>query len=540
MAAVNSPTAAPAPIDRTDSPGTDEALDTPRRPWWRRYDAIVAVAGYLGLVAIALTHATSLLEPDDFAYRASIVALSEGHVLLTTAQYRALVHQLASFDPAGIAQWHHLASGRWISEKNPGYPFFAVAFYFVHALRLAPLFYGALGAFGLYHGARAWRGGWAGAAAVWLYSFSGAALVFAWRSTMPSFTDASLIAAGTGGLVWAMLRVGVSQRRRCAVGLLSFLALDGAVFIRYTDVAPLLVALAAVVALHRAARIGRVTLALWLAVNAAFAVGLGAFNLWAYGGVTSTGYSAGEISFSLSAIGPNLRTLPRDLAITMPAWVLAAVALGWVLVRWLRGRTLERRDAVEHDAVECEAVERGAVEQGVARRDVAVALALALAWLAPWAWYFAYTWTAQMGGGGDPVHLIRFYLPAIGPVAMLGAWALSRWHTGLALVLLSVVVVMALLSFHEMAGGAGAGASPGSLPGATPAQAPAGAARPHLGAPPGTTRPPKGAPPIKDGPNGPRRPLARKAKSRAEAEALVRMASSRARSRRPPDATLFS
>ena len=212
------------------------------------------------------------------------------------------MRELASFDPSGIAQWHHLASGKWISEKNPGYPFLAVAFYMANVLRLAPLFYGALGAFGLYHGARAWLGRGAGAYAVWLYCFSGAALVFAWRSTMPSFTDAALIAAGAGGLVWALLRRDVGRWHRRLVGLASFGALELAVFVRYTDVVELLVAALAVVLYRRAARLDAASAATWLASVALCGAGLFAFNDWAYGHATSTGYSAGEINFSL--VGP--------------------------------------------------------------------------------------------------------------------------------------------------------------------------------------------------------------------------------------------
>jgi len=45
------------------------------------------------------------------------------------------------------------------------------------------------------------------AAAVGLYCSSGAAILFAWRDYMPTFTEASLIAAGTGALLWVVLAV---------------------------------------------------------------------------------------------------------------------------------------------------------------------------------------------------------------------------------------------------------------------------------------------------------------------------------------------
>ncbi len=89
---------------------------------------------------MVLLTSAALLDPDDFAYRASIVGLSHGQILLTNTQYIALGSSLTSKADPGVMQWHHLASGNWISEKNPGYSFFAVLFYALDPLRLAPLF----------------------------------------------------------------------------------------------------------------------------------------------------------------------------------------------------------------------------------------------------------------------------------------------------------------------------------------------------------------------------------------------------------------
>ena len=91
-----------------------------------------------------------------------------------------------------------------------------------------------------------------------------------------------------------------------------------------------------------------------------------------------------------------------------------------------------------------------------------------MGWLGLWLWYLTFTWTAQMGaGGGDIVHVIRFYLPAIGPIALLGAWALSRLDRRLSGGVVAVLALGALLSFYAMAGasapGAGGHAGPGAV-----------------------------------------------------------------------------
>ena len=79
----------------------------------------------------------------------------------------------------------------------------------------------------------------------------------------------------------------------------------------------------------------------------------------------------------------------------------------------------------------------------MARRDLWVGLALAASWFAIWGLYSAYTWTT------DPtnvtVQVVRFYLPAIGAISLLGAWLVTRipgraWLAGLT----STAVITAL------------------------------------------------------------------------------------------------
>jgi hypothetical protein len=460
--------------------------DATRSPWWRRPEPIVALVGFVAFAVVVLLRASSMLEPDDYAYRASIVALSHGQILLTNAQYLALQHQLASTGGQGIMQWHHMASGKWISEKNPGYPFFAVIFYMIGLLRLAPIFYGALACIGLYVGAKAWLGRWAGAFVVWIYCFSGASLVFAWRATMPTFTDASLIAAGFGALLWTMLRTDAPAHRRLLVGLAGFVAIECAVFIRYTNVVELFVALIAVLALRPFANVAWRTLALWLGSVVAFAAVVLSFNEWAYGHATSTGYSAGEITFSWSSFWPNLEGMPSRLATSMPMWIVALAALVWIGVNVVRHRNSEQ----------C----------ADARRDAVVAAVLAAGWLGIWFLYLNYTWTANMfggaaggpGGSGSVVHVIRFYLPALGLIALLATWLIVRVPRVIGWLGVSALVLAAVISFNSMASTSAAG-GPG-IGGGVHGTAPVGGGA--YGQPPVGSTPPKGGGPSEGPPGG--------------------------------------
>ena len=404
-----------------------------------RVEVALAIVAFAVLCVLVLSVAPQTAEPDDGAYRASIVAITEGDFLtLSTARAETLAGKLGDNPAAPPNQWVELTDGRWISEKDPGYPFLAAPFEKLGVIRWAPLFYGALACLGLFVGARRWLGPFGGLAAVGLYCSSGAALAFAWRDYMPTFADASLIAAGSGALLWAVLATEASSRRRTWAGLAGFLALEIATFVRYTDIVILGCAVVAVIVARRLrdARLPFRTLCAWLVCVAAFGAGVAIFDALVYGGPLSTGYRPGEVTFALGAFGPNLRLMPAHLIQALPMLVLGLIALGWIIVRWLMLRGADGQPGA------------------VARRDLSVGLALAASWFAMWGLYSTYTWTA------DPtsvtVQVVRFYLPAIGAISLLGAWLVTRipgraWLAGVT----SAAVITALFglgvwAFHAM------------------------------------------------------------------------------------------
>jgi hypothetical protein len=403
-------------------------------------EAALAVVAFAALCVVILSVAPHIAEPDDGAYHHSIVAITMGDFLtLSSAQLHALDAKMG--DPAGQIpnQWVELSGGRYISEKDPGYPFLAAPFQALGIIRWAPLFYGALACLGLFVGARRWLGRFGGPAAVGLYCSSGAALVFAWRDYMPTFTDASLIAAGSGTLLWAVLATEASPRRRTWAGLAGFVALEIATFVRYTDIVILGCAVVAAIVVWRlrAARLPLRTLCWWFASVVVFGAGLAIFDNRVYGGPLTTGYRPGEVTFRLGAIVPDLHIMPAHLVQAMPMLVFGLIALAWIIVRWL----MLRRASGGAGAV--------------AQRDLWVGLAVAASWIAIWGLYSAYSWTAD-----DPtmvtLQVVRFYVPAIGAISLLGAWLVTRipgrtWPAGL----ISTAVITAMFglggwSFHAM------------------------------------------------------------------------------------------
>jgi hypothetical protein len=382
----------------------------PRRFLSGHREHLVALGFFAAFCVIVLSVPARLIEPDDLAYRASLYALRAGHLVLSNAQYQALNYQLRFIviqgQVIGITQWDHLPDGSWISQKNPGYPFFALPFFAAGLLRLAPLCYAGAACAALFAGARRWLGRWGGAAAVGLFCSSGAAILFAWRPTMASMIDASLVGAGAGALLWAILADDASPRRRTVVGLLGFLALEAAGLVRYTDVVFLACAAAAVLAGRRARLVSVPARAArwWLGSVLAFGILLGGLNDALYGGPVKTGYGGGEVSFGVTAIGLNLKIMPVHLVEAMP---VLFVALGGLA------------------SIGADVLRRGPPEDAAAR-DLGVGLVLALAWAALWGLYAAYGWTARFPHGST-LQLVRFYLPAIGVMALLGARLLVRF-----------------------------------------------------------------------------------------------------------------
>jgi hypothetical protein len=263
---------------------------------------------------------------------------------------------------------------------------------------------------------------------VGLFCSSGAALLFAWRDYMPTFTDASLIAAGTGAVLWAVLAAEATPRRRTWAGLAGFVAIEAAVFVRYTDIVVLGCALVAVLGAWRmrSVKLPASTLAWWLGSAAVFGAGVATFDDLVYGGPLKSGYGPGEITFSLGAIWRNFRFMPSHLIEGVPMLVLGVATLGWIIWRWVSLRHADGDAGVS------------------ARRDFCVGIALAASWGSVWGLYAAYTWTAQPGL--DTLQAVRFYVPAIGAISLLGAWLVVRARRESLAGVISAVVVTAMFA----------------------------------------------------------------------------------------------
>ena len=455
---------------------------TPRELATKWLPAIIAVLFFIAFSALVLSQNEKMIEPDPYAYRASIAALEDGNISLSQEQYDALSLKLQqSSSGGGIMQWHQNNDGSWVSEKNPGYPFLAVGFDEAGALRLAPLFYGALACLAMWFGARRWLGRWGGTFAVGAYCSTALAMVMAWRSTMPTFTDASLIAAGLGLLVWSVVALDRSRRIRTIVGALAFFSLGLAVSVRYTSAAVLGVAavFALTVCLRPKWKLGWSTLLWWAIASLPPIIASLAYNAVYFDGPFSTGYNASTVQFSTSAISPNLRIMPGRLWQAMPVFVvgLAAIAvmIAVQIIHAVRVRstnsTLSETENTDNAGEPTAApASDQPIDPSPATVDRWIGSFLVVTWAATWVMYSAYEWTANLGGGfaggraggapsfgggGGPAmgamsqlvySTVRFYLPALGAIALLVAWLFTRMPA-----VIGVLALVALFAFggHE-------------------------------------------------------------------------------------------
>jgi hypothetical protein len=394
--------------------------------------------------ALALGPHYKLRQPDPYAYRASVAALLDGRVTLDAAQYKELTAALSQVSDGwssgiGIVQWTKTPAGVFVSEKNPGYPFLLAPFAALGLTRLAPIFCFLIGCAGLWLAGGRWLGTWGGAFAVALFCSSGTLLTMLHEAYMPSASEASLLAGGAGLVLWALLD---ERGGRAAVlaGAAGFLLAGVAVTVRYTAVAVLavLVVTAVLWVGRRAAPLRARWLVLWLGVGALGPALALVFNWLVFGAPLRTGYSQG-VSFSAGAMLGNLRTMPVPLLIGMPVAVLAAAAVVWVLVA-ARGAGSPAR-----------------------RRDLPVVGCLVAWWLAVWLTYLAYDWTTVARFSMSYPLTSRFYLPALGALALLGALLLARAPRRLAVPLVAALLVVgAAASVYSITGDwlYGHGASP--------------------------------------------------------------------------------
>jgi hypothetical protein len=119
--------------------------------------------------------------------------------------------------------------------------------------------------------------------------------------------------------------------------------------------------------------------------------------------------------------------------------VLGLISIGGILALAIR----QRRASGEMTAV--------------VRRDLGVVTASALCWFSVWGLYLTYTWTTDPTNAA--VSNVRFYAPALGPIALVGAWLVTRIpgrahrRAPIAALCIAALFGLGVWSFHVMYAG---------------------------------------------------------------------------------------
>ena len=390
------------------------------------------------LCIVVLVARPFLVEPDDFAYRASIVGITEGHFLtLSAAQVHALAAHLGQLRGAGVKR--RLGVGRSIVGPGPvpsrqpgagpgpvgpsGTP--------MGAARQRPLDQREGPGLPLPRRALSSARLDPTRAVVLRRARASASSPARWRgSAATAAPPRSLSSARPGrrGLFAGVLHADLHRRladrsglwrpalgsprgkeagrgHRTFVGLLAFLAFETAVFVRYTDVVVLLCRTDGRRCVEVQPKHGIYPcLAWWLGSVVLFGAGVALFDDLVYGGPFKSGYGPGEITFSLSSILPNFRYMPAHLVEAMPMLFFGLGAVVWIV--WCRVRLRGRLLSDELGAS--------------ARCDFAVAVALAASWFSVWGC------TRPTPGPrtlyGTTLQFACFYVPALGAISLLGAY----------------------------------------------------------------------------------------------------------------------
>ncbi|MCX7619632.1 MAG: hypothetical protein N2037_02165 [Acidimicrobiales bacterium] len=357
--------------------------------------------------------------------------------------------------PTGITQWVFLPTGRCASEKNPGYPALAFLFDLLGVVRLAPLFYGALGCLGLWVGARRWLGPWGASLAVGLFCSQPAVLIMAHRAYMPTFTDSALLAGGAGLMMWAVLAVDGPRSRRALAGAAAFFMLALSMTVRYSNLLPALVVVgwALLATLKGRWRLERRIWMAWVGGAVVPVAALVTYNVKVFGKIVATGYeytAGGNPEWELASVADNLRVMPGRLLAAVPIWPAAVVALGVLAVGVARHRSRARHATVGRGPGH--AADSGSPDalETAPSADSWVAPMLATWWASVWGLYAFFGWTHDaVPEGAHFIIATRFYLPAMGAIAMLVAWLLARMPRVSGFMIIAGLFIIGGISFVD-------------------------------------------------------------------------------------------
>jgi len=399
------------------------------------YRAITALGVVLALLLVTIVP-QKMQEPDDWAYYYAAENFSHGRLVVDSALHDLQVSQ-AYKDGGELNQYVLVGDDRWAFAEAPGYVFYLLPFYLVHASELGNFLLAAglvVMTFLLLKRLKNEKTACLGSL---LLLFTPVSLAMLQREYTGSFASMAFLGVGGGLYIYYCLRS--REFGPLLAGVVLFLAGLGLGWGVASSYGNIWVAL--VFVLHflitrirlwlKGERRAMVFEVLFLGLGAAIPLaGLLVYQKVVFGSPWSYGYQYSQlpIGFALGYLRQNLNRVPAALLAGFPLLLVALPALGIMLYQKMAPLAAFLRSR------------RVADVWPELRWDILLLLA---GWMVGvYALYFTYEWTASTQITSMPfIMAARYYLPATFPLAILSVLLLMR----LPLKLAASVIVLAFM-----------------------------------------------------------------------------------------------
>jgi hypothetical protein len=414
-----------------------------------RFYRIATVLGLLIAIVLVLAVPQRFQEPDDWAYYYATENLSHGRLTVDNALHQ---QQVADAQRQGgqLIQYIDIGDNRWAFEKAPGYVYYLIPFYLAGVPQLGNILLAAGLVAVTYLLLKRLKDEKTACLGSLLVLFTPTSLAMLQREYMDSFAGAAFVGIGGGLYILYCLRA----REVKSVTAMLFLFLAGlflawGVAARYTNAT-----VAGVFGLHFL--ITRVKLLFSGqgrgVLREALPLGLGALipialllsyqqavfgSPWAYG----YEYTKLNVRFAFDYLGEpraweiislNLDHMRLPLLIGFPLLMIALPAT--VIIYYQKSVSVYRKHPDPWAGISW---------------DI---LLLLTGWIAAvFGLYLMYEWTASSAAVNTFIIVTRFYLPAIMPLSVLAALALSRLSGKLVLGVMIIITILGVAFFAQAA-----------------------------------------------------------------------------------------
>jgi hypothetical protein len=385
-------------------------------------------------------------ESTDWSFQYATQNFSQGRLVVDSITIG--IEEAEAYKYGGVlSQYVLVGDNRWALTEAPGYIFYLLPFYYIHAPELGNLVLAAGMAAVAYLLLKRLRDEKTACLGSLLLLFTPVALAMMQRSYADSFGAAAFLSMGGGLYIYYCLRSQEPSSRSAGILLfLAWLGLGWGVMANYYNALVVLVFMLHFVYMSaRSLLAGRrravVRASIWAGLG--LAVPLAALLVYqnaVFGSPWRFGfqYTQLPVSFSLGFLRPNIKYVTVALLVGFPLILPCAAALFTALYQKVRLLMPRRKTEDINDT------------WPELRWDILLLLG---GWLAAvYGLYLSYEWTANTQMAGMPfIVMARYYLPAVLPLTVLAVLWLGRVPRKLSLAVTILAFVWGVAFFAQSA-----------------------------------------------------------------------------------------